>query len=173
MGTAERVKPAPAAMPHPAPERAGRREEGSAASLGRMRRLLIVAVVVLAGLAGGVIALATFGLDRRLAVGTVRLSIDPGHPGALDLYVPVVDWGVRFPVVRLPVRINVDVRAVDRDAVLRLAATGSLDTRLVRSQARDALAYYLRLAILVSVAATLALGVLVAFAVRGGRGPRL
>ena len=142
-------------------------------ALGPVRKLLIVAVVVLGGLAGGVTALATFGLDRRIAVGSVRLSVDPGHPGALDLYVPVVDWGVRFPVVRLPVRVNVDVRAVDRDAVLHLAATGSLDTRLVRSEARDALASYLRLAILVSVAATLALGMLVAVAVRGGGGPRL
>jgi predicted phosphodiesterase len=173
MGAADRVKPAPAATPHPARERPARPQEGPTASLGSVRKLLIVAVVVAAGLAGGVTALATFGLDRRIAVGTVRLSIDPGHPGALDLYVPVVDWGVRFPVVRLPVRVNVDVRAVDRDAVLRLAATGSLDTRLVRSQARDALAYYLRLAILVSVAGTLALGMLVALAVRGGRGPRL
>jgi predicted phosphodiesterase len=173
MGAAGLVKPAPAAMPHPARERAGCSQDGPAASLGPVRKLLIVAVVVVAGLAGGVTALATFGLDRRIAVGSVRLSIDPGHPGALDLYVPVVDWGVRFPVVRLPVRVHVDVRAVDRDAVLQLAATGSLDTRLVRSEARDALAYYLRLAILVSVAATLAFGMLVAFAVRGGRGPRL
>jgi predicted phosphodiesterase len=173
MGAADRVKPAPASTPHPAREGPGRPQEGLAASLGPVRKLLIVAVVVLGGLAGGVTALGTFGLDRRIAVGSVRLSVDPGHPGALDLYVPVVDWGVRFPVVRLPVRVNVDVRAVDREAVLRLAATGSLDTRLVRSEARDALAFYLRLAILVSVAATLALGMLVALAVRGGDGPRL
>jgi predicted phosphodiesterase len=173
MAAADRVKPAPAAIPHPAQERAERPGDALVASLGRVRKLLIVAVVVLAGLAGGITALATFGLDRRIAVGSVRLSIDPGHPGALDLYVPVVDWGVRFPVVRLPVRVNVDVRAVDRDAVVRLAEAGSLDTRLVRSEARDALASYLRLAILVAVAATLALGLLVAFAVRGGRGPRL
>jgi len=138
-----------------------------------MRRVLIVAAVVATTLAGAVTALATFGLERRLDVGTVRLSVDPAHDGALDLYVPLVDWGVRFPVVRLPVRINVDVRAVDRDAVVALAEDGRLDAAAVRAQARDALVYYLRLAILVSVLAGLALGVLVAFAVRGGRGPRL
>ena len=138
-----------------------------------MHKALIVAVVVVASLAAGITALGTFHLDRTIAVGTVRLSLDPGRHGALDLYVPVVDWGVRFPVVRLPARVNVDVRAVDRAAVVRLAEAGSLDTRFVRSQARDALAFYLRLAILFSVASALAFGMLVAVAVRGGRGPRL
>ena len=138
-----------------------------------MRRALIVAVVVIATLVGCVVALATFSLERRLDVGTVRLSVDPGHEGALDLYVPLVDWGVRFPVVRLPARVNVDVRAVDRRAVVRLAESGRLNAAAVRSQARDALAHYLRLAILVSVLAGLAFGALVALAVRGGPGPRL
>jgi predicted phosphodiesterase len=138
-----------------------------------MRRALIVAVVVLATLAGSVAALATFSLERRLDVGTVRLSVDPGHAGALDLYVPLVDWGVRFPVVRLPARVHVDVRSVDRRAVVKLADSGRLNAAAVRSQARDALARYLRLAILVSVLAGLAFGVLVALAVRGGPGPRL
>ena len=138
-----------------------------------MRRVLIAAVVAVATLAGATVALATFTLERRLDVGTVRLSIDPGHEGALDLYVPLVDWGVRFPVVRLPARVEVDVRAVDREAVVELAGAGELDAAAVRTQARDALAHYLRLAILVSVLAGLALGLLVALAVRGGQGPRL
>jgi len=138
-----------------------------------MRRALIVAVVVLATLAGAVAALATLSLERRLDVGTVRLSVQPGHEGALDLYVPLVDWGVRFPVVRLPARIRVDVRSVDRRAVVTLAQAGRLNAAGVRAQARDALAYYLRLAILVSVLAGLAFGALVALAVRGGSGPRL
>lgn len=138
-----------------------------------MRRALIVVVVAVATLAGCAAALATFSIERRLDVGTVRLSIDPGHEGALDLYVPLVDWGVRFPVVRLPARVNVDVRAVDRGAVVALADAGALNAASVRSQARDALAHYLRLAILVSVVAGLAFGLLVALAVRGGRGPRL
>src|SRR3954471_7254351 len=125
-----------------------------------MPRVLIVLLVIVATVFGAAVALGTFQIDRELDVGTVRLSVDPGYPGALDLYVPVVDWGVRFPVVRLPARVNVDVRAVARDAVLQLAERGGLDTEFVRGQARDALAFSLRLAILVSVAAALALGVL-------------
>ena len=137
------------------------------------RKALIVALVVLATLAGGAVALATFRLDRQLGVGTVRLSVDPGHRGALDLYVPLVDWGVRFPAVRAPARINVDVRAIDREEVVRLAEAGRLDVERVRIEARDALASYLRLALLVTAAGALALGALVALAVRGGAGPRL
>jgi predicted phosphodiesterase len=138
-----------------------------------MRKALTILLVVAATVGGAVATLGTFHLERRLDVGTVRLSVDPGHDGALDLYVPLVDWGVRFPVVALPARINVDVRSVDRDVVVRLAGAGKLNAALVRSQARDALATYLRLAILVAIAGGLALGVLVALAVRGGRGPRL
>ena len=138
-----------------------------------MRKVLTILLVVVATLAGAVTALGTFPREHRLDVGTVRLSVDPGHEGALDLYVPLVDWGVRFPVVRLPARINVDVRSVDRDAVVRLAGSGELDAAFVRTQAREALVSFLRLAILVSVLGGLALGTLVALAVRGARGPRL
>jgi predicted phosphodiesterase len=138
-----------------------------------MARVLVVALVIVATLVGAVTALATFHLDRDLDVGSVRLSIDPLHRGALDLYVPLVDWGVRFPVVRLPARVNVDVRSIDRDAVVRLAQAGTLNARHVRAQARDALATYLRRAILVAALCALALGLLVALAARGGSGPRL
>lgn len=138
-----------------------------------MRKVLTILLVVVATVAGAVVALGTFPREHRLDVGTVRLSVDPGHRGALDLYVPLVDWGVRFPVVRLPARINVDVRSVDRDAVVRLAGAGDLDPAVVRTQARDALASFLRLAILVSVLGGLALGGLVALAARSDRGPPL
>lgn len=136
-----------------------------------MRKLLTLAAVVLATCAGAVTALGTFALERELDVGTVRLSIDPGHDGALDLYVPLVDWGVRFPVVRAPARINVDVRSIDRKEAVRLADAGKLNAAFVRTQARDALAFYLRLAILASVAAGLALGGLFALALRSAGGP--
>lgn len=138
-----------------------------------MARVLVVALVIVATLVGAVAALATFHVDRDLDVGSVRLSVDPLHRGALDLYVPLVDWGVRFPVVRLPARVNVDVRSIDRDGVVRLAGAGMLDAPHVRAQARDALASYLRLAILVAAVCAFALGLLVALAARGGSGPRL
>lgn len=138
-----------------------------------MRKPLIVALVVVATLGGGLGALATFRTDRELDVGTVRLGVDLGRSGSLDLYVPLVDWGVRFPVVRAPARISIDVRSIDRDAISRLSEGGKFDVEKVRVQARDALASYLRLALLVSAGAALFFGALVALAARGGRGPGL
>ncbi len=138
-----------------------------------MTRALVVALVILATLAGAGAALATYHREQDLDVGSVSLSVDPLHRGALDLYVPLVDWGVRFPVVRLPARISIDVRSIDRDQVVKLAEAGTLDVANVREQATDALASYLRQAIVVAVVAGLALGLLVALAARGGNGPKL
>src|SRR5215212_8483747 len=102
-------------------------------------RALTLLGVVLASLAGGLLALGTFAQDKRLSVGTVRLSVEPFHDGALDLYVPLVDWGVRFHA-----RLHADVRAIDRRAVRRVAQAGSLDVTVVRRDARDAIASYLK-----------------------------
>jgi predicted phosphodiesterase len=136
-------------------------------------RVLVVVLVILATIAGAGTALATYHRDYALDVGSVRVSVDPLHKGALDLYVPLVDWGVRFPVVRLPARVNVDVRSIDRDAVVKIAQAGDLNVAGVREQATDALADYLRRAIGFAVLGGLAFGLLVALAARGGRGPRL
>jgi predicted phosphodiesterase len=138
-----------------------------------MTRVLVTVLVVLATVAGAGTVLATFERDSNLDVGSVRLSIDPFHEGALDLYVPLVDWGARFPVVRLPARVSIDVRSIDRDAVVTLADAGKLDVRHVREQATNALASYLREAIALAVIGGLLLGLLVALAARGGSGPRL
>lgn len=128
---------------------------------------------MLASLAGGLLALNTFAQDKRLSVGTVRLSVDPFHDGALDLYVPLVDWGVRFDAVRFPARLHADVRAIDRRAVARVAQAGSLDLTVVRRDARDAIAGYLKALVAMVALASAALGLLVAFATRTRAGPRL
>src|SRR5690349_11079139 len=108
---------------------------GMSLRLANRRRLIpaaTVAAVVVASLLGGLIALTTFSQDKRLSIGTVRLSVQPFQPGALDLYVPLVDWGVRFSAVRFPARLHADVRALDRDAVKRVAQAGSLDIALLK-----------------------------------------
>ena len=86
-----------------------------------LRRALALAAVVVATLAGSYLALVSFRQDRELSVGTIRLSVSPGHKGALDIYVPLVDWGARFEAIRLPARLRVDLRTVDRDVVKRVA----------------------------------------------------
>jgi predicted phosphodiesterase len=137
------------------------------------RTAVAVALVIVTTLAAGVVAMSAFSIDRSLSAGTISLSIDPGHRGALDLYVPVVDWGARFPVVRLPVRLKAEVRSVNREAVARLAGGQAVDVTQVRNEARDAVAAFIRELIAVVLAAELAIGLLVAFAVRARTGPRL
>ena len=129
--------------------------------------------MIAAGLLGGYGALATFAQTKDLSVGQIRISVSPGHRGALDVYVPLVDWGARFPAIRLPARLRVDLRTVDRSTVTRVAQGASLDVHAVRRDARSAIAGYLRALILVCTLASLSLGLLVAFAIRSRTGPRL
>ena len=137
------------------------------------RRALTLLAVLVATLAGGYGALATFAQTKELSVGEIRLSVSPGHKGALDVYVPLVDWGARFEAIRLPARLRVDLRTVDRQTVQRVAQGGAFDVKRVRREARDAIVSYVRALIGVTMLAALSLGLLVAFAIRGGAGPRL
>src|SRR4051794_22224433 len=103
----------------------------------RIRPALAIALVIVAAVGGGLVAMTAFREDRRLSVGTVTLSVTPFHRGALDLYVPLVDWGVRFRSVRFPARIHVDVRSVNRTAAARIAGGADVDVRELRRQADD------------------------------------
>jgi predicted phosphodiesterase len=132
-----------------------------------------VALVVIAVLGGGLLGLATYSAERELSVGRIELSVQPFHSGALDLYVPLVDWGARFGAVRLPARLSIDVRTVNREAAERLAAGQLPAVEAVRGEARDAVASYLRVLLLVVFAFGLAAGLIVALAVRGHGAPRV
>ena len=138
-----------------------------------VRSSAAVALVVIAVLGGGLIALATYSAERELSVGRIELSVQPFHPGALDLYVPLVDWGARFGAVRLPARLSIDVRTVNRQAAERLASGQLPDVEAVRAEARDAVASYLRVLLLVVFAFGLTAGLIVALAVRGRGAPRV
>jgi len=87
--------------------------------------------------------------------------------------VPLVDWGARFEAIRLPVRLRVDLRTVDRQTVQRVAQAGTLDIQNVRTEARDTIAAYLKRLIGVTMLGALLLGLLTAFAIRSRIGPRL
>jgi predicted phosphodiesterase len=143
-----------------------------ARALLNFRRLLALALVFAATLLGGYLALVSYHDEDRLTVGEIRMSIDPGHKGALDVYVPLVDWGARFEAIRAPIRIRVDLQTIDRTVAQQLAEGKQLDVQQVRTEARDALASYLKKLIALVVAAALILGLLVAFAIRS-RVPRL
>src|SRR5512133_2424607 len=138
------------------------------------RRWLTVVVVCLASGGAGVTALASLRLTRELSVGTVRIFSDPGHRGALDLYVPLVDWGVRFGGVRMPARLRLDVARLDRDAAVQVAREAPNTPRvlaLIKRDARGAIASYVRILVLVVAGSALAFGLLVALALRGAGWP--
>jgi predicted phosphodiesterase len=138
------------------------------------RHVAAVVLVVVATLFGAFMALKTYTQTQELSVGRVQISVEPGHKGALDLYVPLVDWGVRFEdAIRLPVRLHVDLRTVDRGAVAKIANGGNLDLQDVRGEAREAIKSYLLNLIGIALLSALALGTLVAFAIRHRSGPRL
>jgi predicted phosphodiesterase len=139
-----------------------------------VRHAAVVLAVVAASIAGAYAALDTYDEPRQLSVGQIELSADPGEQGALDLYVPLVDWGVRFEdAIRAPIRLNVDLRTIDRRVVSRVAAGGTLSLNEVRTDARDAIAGYLKKLIALALLGSLTIGLLVAFAVRHRAGPRL
>jgi predicted phosphodiesterase len=138
-----------------------------------LRRLLSLLIVLAATFTGGYLALIAFHQDRSLSVGEIRLSVSPGHRGALDVYVPLVDWGARFESIRLPVRLRVNLETVNRDVATGVAQGEPIDVKAVRAEARDALAGYLRTLIALVVACAAGLGLLVAFAIRSRAGPRL
>jgi predicted phosphodiesterase len=116
--------------------------------------------------------LVSYHDDAQLSVGEIRMSVDPGHRGALDIYVPLVDWGARFEAIRAPIRIRVDLQTIDRTTAQGLAQGKSLDVNRVRDEAQDALKHYLLRLFILVVAGAISLGLLVAFAIRS-RIPRL
>jgi len=130
-----------------------------------IRRSAAAALVFLVTLAAGTGALSVFSVDRELSVGTVRLSTDPGHRGALDIYVPLVDWGVRFDAVRLPARLSLDLRSLDRVAVAEVARGRDPDVEALRGEAEDAIGAYIRLLLGFAAVASLVLGVLTALVI--------
>jgi predicted phosphodiesterase len=100
------------------------------------------------------------------------MSVSPGHRGALDVYVPLVDWGARFEAIRAPVRLRVDLQTVNRQVAADLAGGAPLNVEQVREEATAALTDYITRLIVFAVLAAAALGLLVAFAIRS-QVPRL
>jgi len=136
------------------------------------RRALSLLLVIAATCGGGYFALVAYHQSADLSVGEIRMSVSPGHRGALDVYVPLVDWGARFEAIRAPIRLRVDLQTVNRRVATSLAEGKPLDVEQVRKDAEDALRTYLMRLIGLTVAAASALGLLVAFAIRS-RVPRL
>ncbi|HEY6759348.1 MAG TPA: metallophosphoesterase family protein [Baekduia sp.] len=135
--------------------------------MARLRRAIALLLVAIAAVTGTVGALALVNQERRLSVGEIAIGVSPFHHGALDIYVPLVDWGARFGGVRLPARLTVEVRSVDRGAAETLARGHKLDVDNVRAEARDAIASSFKHLLLIALVAGVVLGGLVSAALKG------
>ncbi|MCW2920175.1 MAG: metallophosphoesterase [Thermoleophilia bacterium] len=74
--------------------------------------LSVIAACTLAGMAGGLL----LGADQRQSTsfGTVDTRVRPSLDGYVSVYVPLVDWRVRLLDHRAPVRIDLELRGIDR-----------------------------------------------------------
>ena len=99
-------------------------------------------------LVGSVVALrAAAPASQEVTLGTVDVHVVPARSGSVDVYVPLVAWGVRAEPYRAPVSVELEFRSLDRDAALAALRTGgSADASLAVLQAelRDAVAGALR-----------------------------
>jgi predicted phosphodiesterase len=115
---------------------------------GLLRTAAFVCLCVALGLAGSVVALrAAAPESRAVTLGTVDVKVVPATSGKVDVYVPVVDWGVRAEPYTAPIAVELEFRSLDRDAALAALRTGgSADASLVglEGELRDAVADGLR-----------------------------
>jgi predicted phosphodiesterase len=115
---------------------------------GFIRTAALILLCAALGLAGSVVALrAAAPESRSVALGTVDVKVVPARGGEVDVYVPVVDWGVTAEPFTAPLAVELEFRSLDRDAALAaLRSGGSADASLagLEAELRDAVADTLR-----------------------------
>jgi predicted phosphodiesterase len=83
--------------------------------------------------AGSVIAVRAAGpAVTTFTLGTVESRVGPATSGRFDVYVPIVDWGVRARPYGAPLAIDLQFRSLDRDAALAAVRSGPAAQRNVR-----------------------------------------
>jgi predicted phosphodiesterase len=142
---------------------------------GLIRTAVLVVLCAALGLAGSFVALrAVSPQSSDVRLGTVDVHVVPATQGEVDVYVPVVDWGVRARPYRAPVAVELEFRSLDRDAALTALRTGgSADASLtgLETELHDAVAGSLRRAAGLALLGGL-VGGLLAGAVAGALGRR-
>jgi hypothetical protein len=143
------------------------------------RRIFTTVLLALAcaavALVGSVIALrAAAPESREVTLGTVDIHVVPARTGEMDVYVPVVDWGVRARPYRAPVSVQLEFRSLDRNAALAaLRSGGSADASLagLEAELHDAVSHSLRRAAAFALLGA-AVGGLLVGAIAAGLGRR-
>src|SRR6266545_2746378 len=101
------------------------------------RRILITAALVLycaaLSFAGSVVAVRAAGpAVTTFTLGTVETRMGLAASGRFDVYVPIVDWGVRARPYGAPLAVDLQFRSLDRDAALAAVRSGPAAQRNVR-----------------------------------------
>ncbi|HZA49650.1 MAG TPA: hypothetical protein VE549_02855, partial [Myxococcaceae bacterium] len=70
-------------------------------------------------LAGAYLTVRAFATTvEPFALGTVSVRAGPAWDGRVDVYVPIVDWGVRASPYEAPVAVQLRFRSLDREEAL-------------------------------------------------------
>ena len=109
------------------------------------RRILTTVALVLScsalSFAGSIIAVRAAGpAVTTFTLGTVESRVGPASSGRFDVYVPIVDWGVRAHPYGAPLAIDLQFRSLDRDAALAAVRSGPAAERnvhLLEDELRD------------------------------------
>jgi predicted phosphodiesterase len=99
--------------------------------------LLACACAVLSLLGSFVALRATSPTVRSSELGTIAFTAGPSRDPRLDVYVPIVDWGVRAHPYGVPLAIELQVRTLDRDtaaAAVRSGRPAQANIPLLRSE---------------------------------------
>jgi hypothetical protein len=117
------------------------RSEGAKLRLIRWRPLGLAAMALAcvgSALAGGYLAVLAFASTvEPFALGTVRVAAVPDLDGRVDVYVPIVDWGVHASPYEAPVKLEFRFRSLDRDearAALRSGEAARARLEAIRSE---------------------------------------
>jgi predicted phosphodiesterase len=115
----------------------------------RLFSFIVASALVCAGcaLGGGYLTVRAFAATvEPFTLGTVRVTAVPAVDGRVDVYVPIVDWGVRASPYDAPVAIELRFRSLDREearATVRSGGAGDESLASIRSElaqvGRDAL----------------------------------
>ncbi len=98
--------------------------------------LLRLALVGLLAVTGSLVGLRLAGpATRETALGTASVRVGPAWHGEVDAFIPIANWGVRVDAFSGPLRLHVEPRSVNREALL-LAAAG--DRNVLSDAEKDA-----------------------------------
>jgi Calcineurin-like phosphoesterase superfamily domain len=146
----------------------------SSAAIGRLaRRAALPLAAVAIAAAGTLLGLRLAGPSSgETALGRVSYEVVPSIPGGVEAYVPVADWGLRSEAFEGPFELRLELRTLERQALLDAAADDRSVLDRARSELRDGALDAVLRAILFALATTAVLAAIaVAIWPRARRAP--